>query len=164
MNKILGSIALLLTLLCAGYTPASARQTGFAGARASNPIGARAQYAPQVCRTALSGTCVVCSTAGKTGIITSIDVSSGAVGSWAVALDTGAIPTAGLSGPPAASGAGSLIARQKTCEYTLATVDTNKGDCGAKNFPDGRPFSSGLTICASADVHAVVEFYDITIP
>lgn len=124
----------------------------------ATPDEARKWSVPEVCKTSLSATCVVCATNGVSGIVVGVEVSSGAVGSYAVALDTGAIPTAGLVGPPAASGAGSLITRQKTCEYTLATVDTNKGACGHKEFSDGVPFSTGLTICGSADVQTIVRF------
>jgi hypothetical protein len=165
MKKILYGVLASLALVLALSLPARAdRATEFGAAMKSNPQGARASVAPQVCRTSLSSTCVVCSSAGKSGIIVAIDVSSGAVGSYAVAYDTGAIPSVGLVGPPASSGAGALLARQKTCEYTLATVDTNKGSCGLREFAAGKSYSNGLTICGSADVQTIVQFYDIRIP
>src|SRR3990167_6836593 len=101
---------------------------------------------PKVCRVSKSSTCVLCAAAGSKGILTGIEVSSGSVGQFAVVLDTGALPSALTE--PASSGAGALLTRQKTCEYTLATVDTNKGSCGNKEFAEGVPFSYGLTICA----------------
>lgn len=129
-----------------------------AGKNGAGVDTARRWSQPGICQTRLSATCVVCASATKEGILVGIEVSSGAVGSYAVAIDTGAIPSAGLVGPPAASGAGSLLTRQKTCEYTLATVDTNKGSCGNREFSDGRPFSQGLTICGSADVNVVATY------
>ena len=91
------------------------------------------------------------------GFIESIEVSSGAVGNFTVALDTGALPSGLVE--PAATGAGALITRQKTCEYTLATVDTNKGSCGFREFSSPAPFHYGLTICAkTADSDTVVHF------
>lgn len=117
--------------------------------------------APKICRVRKSLTCVVCHTNATQGkdqvLLTSLDVSSGAVGSFAVVLDTGAIPSDGLE--PTASGAAALVARQKTCEYTLATVDTNKGNCGFKEFSEGRPGSYGLTLCAKdANVDVIATY------
>ena len=165
MNKFYASVFLALTLLVAGYMPVRAdRGTAFSGAASLNPGGARRMLIPSVCRTRLSATCVLCSSAGKSGILVGIEVSSGAVGSYAVAYDTGALPSVGLVGPPAASGAGALVSRQKTCEYTLATVDTNKGSCGYREFGDGVPFTNGLVICGSADVNTVVKFFENRLP
>lgn len=112
----------------------------------------------KLCRVNKSTTCVVCESSNKKGFIVDIDVSSGAVGGFTVALDTGAIPSGHVE--PAASGAGALLARQKTCEYTLATVDTNKGSCGRREFMDGQPFEYGLTLCAkNSDTDTIVGYY-----
>ena len=94
MNKFYASVFLALTLLVAGYMPVRAdRGTAFSGAASLNPGGARRMLIPSVCRTRLSATCVLCSSAGKSGILVGIEVSSGAVGSYAVAYDTGALPS-----------------------------------------------------------------------
>ena len=164
MKKLIYVAFASLAILAAGSPARADRGTAFYDQTKINAGGARKMYKPQICRTSLSSTCVVCSSAGKSGILVGVNVSSGAVGSWAVAIDTGAIPTVGLTGPHATTGAGALIARQKTCEYTLATVDTNKGDCGRASFEDGLPFDNGLTVCASADVVSSLVFYETRLP
>ena len=110
-------------------------------------------------------TCVVCVAATATtpveGFITAIEVSSGAVGNFAVALDTGAIPSIFPEG--ASSGLGMVVARQKTCEYTLATVDTNKGSCGVREYVSGAPFFQGLTICSVSGTIGVTSAAEVTV-
>lgn len=159
LYALIGSLALMLALVAS----APARDTQFGGLAKGYADTNRKLTPPQICRVNLSQTCVVCSSAGKTGILVSLDVSSGAVGGFAVALDTGALPSALYV--PASSGAGQLIARQKTCEYTAATVDTNKGGCGVKQFDDGAPFSNGLTVCSWPGAEQVVVlFREYTLP
>ncbi len=91
------------------------------------------------------------------GIVTSIEVSSGAVGQYAIALDTGSVSSASVIAPVA----GQQLTSQKTCEYTQATVATNTGNCGLKEFSEGKPFHSGLTICASDATTEVTVLYRV---
>lgn len=154
------SLALILAL---GLPARADRATAFSNAQANVPGGARKMQLPSICRVNKSLTCVVCSAAGKQGILVSIEVSSGVVGNFSVALDTGAIPA--NTTQPASTGAGQLLTWQKTCEATQATVDTNKGTCGFKRFEDGVPYSNGLTLCSnSADLNTVALFYETRTP
>lgn len=162
MNKIYNGIFLALTLVMLGSS-AHARKTQYGNLAITNPFGARVTVAPQVCKVSKSLTCVVCSTSGKAGILESIEISSGAIGGFVVALDTGALPSAGRE--PAVSGAGSQIGVQRTCEYTLATTGVSGADCGVKNYPFGRPYTRGLTLCANTnDTEVTATFRDTDIP
>lgn len=107
---------------------------------------------PEVCRANQSATCVVCAAAGTSGVIVGVEVSSGAIGEYAVVLDTGAVPSAGSEA--AASGAGQLLTQQRTCEYTLATTGLSGPNCGKSNFEDGVPFTNGATVCLRANAGA----------
>lgn len=120
---------------------------------------------PEICHVSKSLTCVVCAAgtaaAPSVGILVDIEVSSGAIGGFAVALDTGAIPSAGREPVGGAGGtAGSQIAFQRTAEYTLATTGLSVENAGRRHFDaDGRPFSNGLTLCAStADTEVTATF------
>jgi hypothetical protein len=169
MNKI--SLLLLTALLSAFAMPSYSANVQAdeefqfnipSGKSGSGHDSYRKWSKPKICRATKSTTCVVCSSAGKEGIITAIHVASGTVGGFAVVLDTGAIPSAGIE--PATSDAGQLLVQQKTCEYTLATVDTNKGSCGKweAQGESGIPFSNGATVCnKAADFNTVVLFREL---
>ena len=109
---------------------------------------------PKSCGISASATAVACE-AHASGFITSIEVSSGAIGAYAVALDTGDITSASALAPVA----GQLLTTQRTCEYTLATTGLNSGACGVKEFSEGRPFHNGLTVVANDATTKVIVTY-----
>jgi hypothetical protein len=166
MKKIICSVFLALVTAISLSSVASARNMNDLGGSVNGVSDAnRRLSAPRICKVSKSLTCVLCAgTSLATGILVDIEISSGAIGGYVVALDTGALPSAGRE--PASSGAGQQIASQRTCEYTLATTGLATGQCGRKEFnSDGRPFSRGLVLCAStADTEVTATYRLISTP
>lgn len=165
-------IALAIALICSPAFAADGNQPIKTGKDFLIPAGLngldvnRKWSAPKICKVSKSQTCTLCESgtadAPTEGILVELEVSSGAIGSFAVATDSGALPSDSpvVTGAPAASGVGSVIASQRTCEYTLATTGLSAGNCGVKNFAAPRPFTRGLVLCASkADVEVIATYY-----
>ncbi len=167
MKKIYRGVLVALTVLALGK-PARALDsfgvTAQPNGKFSIPLSVngiaddqRKWSMPSICKVSKSLTCVVCAVGA--GMLTEIEVSSGAIGGYAIAVDTGALGV--VVGAPAGSGAGSQIASQRTCEYTLATTGLSTGACGVKGFSEGRPYQRGLTLCASTSDTEVTATYRI---
>lgn len=155
MNKFLLSLAALLTLTVAAHAVAPVQtSSSFLVPTSVNGVAdVNGKWSlPKICRVDLSLTGVVCEASGA-GLIMSVEVSSGAIGGYGVAVDA-----ASLAAHDAVV-ASTVLSTQKTCEYTVATTSTNFGNCGLKQYEAGVPFTTGLSIAASAaDVRMVVVY------
>lgn len=155
MNKILLSLAALLTLTVAAHavSPINATSSFLVPTSVNGVADVNGKWSlPKICRVDSSLTGVVCQAAGE-GVVLSVEVSSGAIGGYGVVVDAASLASA------AATAAATVLTTQKTCEYTVATTATNYGHCGLKQFEAGVPFTTGLSIAAStADTRMVVVY------
>ena len=155
MNKLLLSLIALLTLTVAAHAVAPVQTSAsFLIPTSVNGVAdVNAKWSlPKICRVDLSLTGVVCEASGV-GLIESIEVSSGAIGGFGIAVDAASLASTD------AVVAATVLGTQRTCENTLATTGLSGGDCGLRQYASGVPFTTGLSIAASkADVRMAVVY------